>query len=88
MKFILYCLFFSFPALSGRDEEVSSKSRQIDDLLSQNEALQRAKVSLEMRAVDLEEQKDQWVTEKDILQDKIKRFTDHLKVTNYGIIVI
>ena len=68
------------PAVSSRDEDLSSKSAQISELLTQNEELARTKVSLEMRALELEEQRDRWNEERAEFTQTLDRLQAQIKV--------
>eukprot|EP00095_Tigriopus_kingsejongensis_P012110 maker-scaffold97_size377342-snap-gene-0.10 protein:Tk12110 transcript:maker-scaffold97_size377342-snap-gene-0.10-mRNA-1 annotation:"lrrx1_dicdi ame: full" len=69
----------SSDVLSTRDEEISSKSAQISELLAANEQLSRLKVSLEMRGLELEEQRDKVMEDRQEYEIQIKRLEGHLK---------
>ena len=49
-----------------------------------NEELSRVKVSLEMRAVELEEQKDKLSEERVEMEERIQKFKEHLAVSEFG----
>ena len=63
-----------------RDEEFGRMSNQLSELMSTNEELCRTKVKLEIRAVELEEQKDRWEDEKKELDESIENLKTELKV--------
>merc|ERR1712150_13556 len=63
-----------------RDGEISKMSSQISDLMLTNEELCRTKVKLEIRAVELEEQKDRWEDEKKELDQNIEQLKTEMKV--------
>ena len=71
----------SFPVISTLETEVRTKSTTIADLLSSNEELSRSKVGLEMRALELEEQRDRWNEERTELAAKVKVFGEKLQVS-------
>ena len=50
--------------------------------MASNEELSRSKVSLEMKALELEEQRDRWNEEKAELTAKVKIFGEKLQVRN------
>ena len=59
-------------------------STQISDLMMSNEELCRTKVKLEIRAVELEEQKDRWEEEKQELNQNVEKLKKEVEV-NYSI---
>ena len=65
-----------------RDGEISKMSSQISDLMMTNEELCRTKVKLEIRAVELEEQKDRWEDEKKELDQNIEQLKTEMKVNS------
>ena len=69
-----------FLAMKDRDEEFGRMSNQLSELMSSNEELCRTKVKLEIRAVELEEQKDRWEDEKKELDENIENLKIELKV--------
>ena len=66
--------------MKDRDEEFGRMSNQLSELMSSNEELCRTKVKLEIRAVELEEQKDRWEDEKKELDENIENLKIELKV--------
>ena len=58
-----------------KDSEISKITGQISELLHNNEELSRARVKLEIRVVELEEQKDRWDEEK----TELKQYNEHIK---------
>ena len=66
--------------MKDRDEEFGRMSSQLSELMSSNEELCRTKVKLEIRAVELEEQKDRWEDEKKELDENIENLKIELKV--------
>ena len=66
--------------MKDRDEEFGRMSNQLSELMSTNEELCRTKVKLEIRAVELEEQKDRWEDEKKELDENIENLKIELKV--------
>ena len=66
--------------MKDRDEEFGRMSNQLSELMSTNEELCRTKVKLEIRAVELEEQKDRWEDEKKELDESIENLKTELKV--------
>jgi len=66
-------------AMKDRDEEFGRMSNQLSELMSTNEELCRTKVKLEIRAVELEEQKDRWEDEKKELDESIENLKTELK---------
>ena len=69
-----------FAGISNRNEEVDKLSHQVSQLISTNEDLARSKVSLEMRTLELEEQRDRWIEERQELNDNLNATNDKLKV--------
>ena len=55
-------------------------SSNVAELLSANQNLSRTKVSLEMRALELEEQKDKWEVEKEELNNSVLNIKHESKV--------
>ena len=68
--------------MQERDGEISKMSSQISDLMMTNEELCRTKVKLEIRAVELEEQKDRWEDEKKELDQNIEQLKTEMKVNS------
>merc|ERR1712223_2307025 len=66
-------------AMKDRDEEFNKMSTQLSDLMSTNEDLCRTKVKLEIRAVELEEQKDRWEDERKELEDNMEVLKEEVK---------
>ena len=66
--------------MKERDGEICKMSNQISDLMATNEELCRTKVKLEIRAVELEEQKDRWEDEKKELEQNIEQLKKDVKV--------
>merc|ERR1711902_2848 len=67
-------------AMKDRDEEFGRMSNQLSELMSTNEELCRTKVKLEIRAVELEEQKDRWEDERKELEDSMETLKAEVKV--------
>ena len=59
---------------------MDSKSSEISRLLTENEELSRMRVSLEMRAVEVEEQRDRLERENAELSERAKAMEDRMKV--------
>ena len=66
--------------ISRLEEDVSHLSIQVSDLESSGEELSESKVRLEMRAVDLEEQRDRAFDEAKELEVTIANLKSELKV--------
>ena len=50
--------------------------------MTANEELSRVRVSLEMRAVELEEQRDKLMEERTEMEERIQKFKEHLAVSS------
>lgn len=61
--------------------EIGSLAAQIQELISTNEELQRDKVKLEIRAVELEEKTDLFNQEKAELDEKIEELKTAIDVS-------
>ena len=72
----------SSPVIVHLEEDVSNLTVQLSELQSCNEDLTESKVRLEMRAVDLEEQRDRGHDESRELEVTIGNLKSELKV-NY-----
>ena len=68
--------------MKDRDEEFGRMSSQLSELMSTNEELCRTKVKLEIRAVELEEQKDRWEYERKELEDSMETLKAEVKVNS------
>ncbi len=73
-------MYPSLIAFANLQDQLDEKSHQVSDLLSSNEELSRSKVTLEMRAVELEEQRDRWNEERADFQERIDRLNSRLQV--------
>ena len=71
-------LFFS--AVSSRDNEMESRSTALSELITANEDLSRSRVVLEMKCVELEEQRDRWVLEERDVKQRMEGMRKELKV--------
>ena len=71
-----------FLVIARLEEDVSHLSIQVSDLESSGEELSESKVRLEMRAVDLEEQRDRAFDEAKELEVTIANLKSELKVTH------
>ncbi len=69
-----------FLVIQRLEENVSHLSIQVSDLESSGEELSESKVRLEMRAVDLEEQRDRALDEAKELEVTITNLKSELKV--------
>ena len=70
----------SFSAVSTRDAELESRSTALSELISANEELSRSRVVLEMKCVELEEQRDRWVQEEREIKQRMEEMRKELKV--------
>jgi hypothetical protein len=71
---------FCFAVVARLEEDVSRLSIQVSELESSGEELTESKVRLEMRAVDLEEQRDRAIDEAKELEVTIDNLKSELKV--------
>ncbi len=76
---------FSFfvPALSDLESELSRSSAEVSRLLTVKEDLERARVSLELRSVELEEQRDRAVAEGEEATRRAQEVERKVKVDIY-----
>ena len=90
IAFFYYSDFYLFlvSVISHLEEDVSDLTIQLSELQSCNEDLSESKVRLEMRAVDLEEQRDRAGDESRELEVTIGNLKSELKVifSNLGYI--
>ena len=70
----------SFSAVSTRDAELESRSTALSELISANEELSRSRVVLEMKCVELEEQRDRWVQDEREIKQRMEEMRKELKV--------
>ena len=82
IAFFYYSDFYLFlvSVISHLEEDVSDLTIQLSELQSCNEDLSESKVRLEMRAVDLEEQRDRAGDESRELEVTIGNLKSELKV--------
>ena len=66
--------------MSTRDAELESRSTALSELISANEELSRSRVVLEMKCVELEEQRDRWVQEEREIKQRMEEMRKELKV--------
>ena len=66
--------------MSTRDAELESRSSALSELISANEELSRSRVVLEMKCVELEEQRDRWVLEEKDIKQRMEEMRKELKV--------
>ena len=66
--------------MSSRDNELESRSTALSELISANEDLSRSRVVLEMKCVELEEQRDRWVLEEKDIKQRMEEMRKELKV--------
>ena len=69
-----------FSVIRGLEDDVSNVSHQLSELQSFNQDLSESKVRLELRAVDLEEQRDRTIEEAKELEVTIKNLKTDLQV--------
>ncbi len=70
-----------FSAVNSRDSELESRSSALTELLSTNEELARSKVVLEMRCLELEEQRDRSKVEEKEMKEAMASLKKELEVT-------
>ena len=70
----------NFSAVSTRDSELETRSSALSELISANEELSRSRVVLEMKCVELEEQRDRWVLEEREVKQRMEEMRKELKV--------
>ena len=66
--------------MSSREAELESRSSAISELISANEDLSRSRVVLEVKCVELEEQRDRWATEERELKQRMEVMRRELEV--------
>ena len=66
--------------MSTRDAELESRSTALSELISANEELSRSRVVLEMKCVELEEQRDRWVQDEREIKQRMEEMRKELKV--------
>ena len=66
--------------MSSREAELESRSSAISELISANEDLSRSRVVLEVKCVELEEQRDRWATEERELKQRMEVMRKELEV--------
>lgn len=66
--------------MSSRDNEMESRSTALSELITANEDLSRSRVVLEMKCVELEEQRDRWVLEERDVKQRMEGMRKELKV--------
>ena len=67
-------------AVSSREAELESRSSAISELISANEDLSRSRVVLEVKCVELEEQRDRWAVEERELKQRMEVMRKELEV--------
>ena len=76
--------YLPFAAVSSREAELESRSSAISELISANEDLSRSRVVLEVKCVELEEQRDRWATEERELKQRMEVMRRELEVRSFG----
>ena len=66
--------------MSSRDNEMESRSTALSELITANEDLSRSRGVLEMKCVELEEQRDRWVLEERDVKQRMEGMRKELKV--------
>ena len=66
--------------MSSREAELESRSTAISELISANEDLSRNRVVLEMKCVELEEQRDRWAVEEREVKQRMEVMRKELEV--------
>ena len=66
--------------MSSREAELESRSSAISELISANEDLSRSRVVLEVKCVELEEQRDRWAVEERELKQSMEVMRKELEV--------
>ena len=66
--------------MSSRETELESRSSAISELISANEDLSRSRVVLEVKCVELEEQRDRWAVEERELKQSMEVMRKELEV--------
>ena len=66
--------------MSSREAELESRSSAVSELISANEDLSRSRVVLEMKCVELEEQRDRWAAEERELKQRMEVMRKELEV--------
>ena len=77
-------VIFPISVIRQLEDDVSNVSHQMSELQSVNENLSESKVRLELRAVDLEEQRDRTIEEAKELEVTIKNLKTELQVRNFN----
>ena len=70
-------------AVSSREAELESRSSAISELISANEDLSRSRVVLEMKCVELEEQRDRWAAEEREVKQRMEVMRKELEVRSW-----
>ena len=73
-------MYLPFAAVSSREAELESRSSAISELISANEDLSRSRVVLEVKCVELEEQRDRWAVEERELKQRMEVMRRELEV--------